>query len=493
MEAEQWYALPMNNAIQERLNKCGVVWIPTSGVYYEDDSHDSIIYEGMVATFPLSAREGIEECLQHSFDYEDDDSVYMNSTLGVPLLTTSFIPTPMAEATPGLDVSKQPDNSQLKDSCEVVTKPARLRRKRGNKISYSTSSEIRWDRDKANQIMQKYADDWGVDIKVTCPHGSVVAPALYSEGAMNVLIYSTPADVAAHKGRAKVRLGGREQTVVSDSLTPKVSAVNPMNIPIYDEAGRAIAIMVNKSSIYIGNDICHYPDYEDQYVVLAYTFAEADKIIKSGFDCSGVNEAMAKVVIHEIEKSFAGLANQYKGEIRNAEDRYTNYMQCALQEEVRRRHNIQMMAAFDIGKMKGKAEAVVRNILAINGVASISKDGVYIKVETDPLAIKEKEDMYYIGRYAIHLDPNSNSLPSISSLDSVGGHPHPHINGGVCWGNIGDGILKLIASKDFDIALQLILQYLCTVYSPDTYYPITDWPLLSKCSQQEQEEAVYVG
>lgn len=486
MGTEQWYALPMNHAIQERLNKCGVVWIPTSGIFYEDDSADVIVYEGMVATFPLSAREGIEECLQHSFDYEED-SVYMHGTLGVHLLTTDFVLVPLAATAPALAVPTP------KVSVGGVTKPTRLRRKRGNKISYSSSTEIRWNRSMADTIMQKYADDWGMDIKVTCPHGSTTTPAQYNAEAMSVIIYSGPTGMA-DKGRSEVRLQDRKQTVVADCFIIKPSTITPMSIPIYDEVGKVIAILANKSNLYISNDLCHYADYEDQYTVLAYIFAEVDKIIKSGFNCSEANAALHKAIVDMMQKSLSGLTDQYKAAINEAERRYKDHMRIALDEENKRRDNLRLLASFDIDKLKGKAEATVKNILATKGVAGIVQDGRYIKITTSPLSIKAGEDMYYVGRFSIHIDPSSGELPYINSLDGFGGHTHPHIRStSVCWGNIGDGILKLIASKDFDIALQLVLQYLCTVYPPDTYYPITDWPLLSKCSQQEQEEAVYVG
>jgi hypothetical protein len=95
-------------------------------------------------------------------------------------------------------------------------------------------------------------------------------------------------------------------------------------------------------------------------------------------------------------------------------------------------------------------------------------EGSYLVVETDDIFIThpDSDDVYYLGRFAIKIDPINQQVHLPNSLkpprrdDNSYTHPHVFAYDDMCWGNISSTIYDLIRTGEFVQVLHLIANYL---------------------------------
>jgi hypothetical protein len=142
------------------------------------------------------------------------------------------------------------------------------------------------------------------------------------------------------------------------------------------------------------------------------------------------------------------------------------------------------------GEVSARADAELRDLLAVPGVAEIDVAEHLLRVSTTPMHVTWMGAIYDLGRYRIDLDLAGDVR--IESIDKLGPKPawgHPHVQDGLpCLGNLRQGVLKLIAEYELAIAVRILLDFLAAYQPEEAYTPIEGWPRLDEQLDQSAAE-----
>jgi hypothetical protein len=138
------------------------------------------------------------------------------------------------------------------------------------------------------------------------------------------------------------------------------------------------------------------------------------------------------------------------------------------------------------GEVSARADAELRALRALLGVAEIDVAGGLLRVSTTPIHLAWMGATYDLGRYWIELDLAGDVR--IESIDKLGPKPawdHPHVQDGLpCLGNLRQGVLKLIAEYELAIAVRILLDFLTTYQPEEAYTPIEGWPQVGERAER---------
>lgn len=146
-----------------------------------------------------------------------------------------------------------------------------------------------------------------------------------------------------------------------------------------------------------------------------------------------------------------------------------------------------------------KAMRELRSIKRVKGVKKVTTRTNVLRVLTEHVFIRTETNTYDIGEFSIEFGPGGelkifNTTRKVIRRSDNRKLDHPHINGGTpCWGSARD-IITLAAQGEIAMATAQILEYL-NIYTPgDAWYPIDEWPLVEKpTDENEQREQVQMS
>lgn len=122
-----------------------------------------------------------------------------------------------------------------------------------------------------------------------------------------------------------------------------------------------------------------------------------------------------------------------------------------------------------------------------------------VTVHTDTIFLEHGGKRYELGNYCIRISSDGRLTITNERVRELTGqtyYQHPHIfdNGAdrnVCLGNIGPGIMKLIGSYEYAVAVQILIRFLHTVTSEEPYerYLVTHWKPITKTELPAEPKA----
>jgi hypothetical protein len=130
------------------------------------------------------------------------------------------------------------------------------------------------------------------------------------------------------------------------------------------------------------------------------------------------------------------------------------------------------------GQWKKKAEREFEYLqrLTENLYESIRVDGVKVIAKTSDVSINFDGSTYDIGEFEIKIDLPTGDLDIKNLTHEVDGYDHPHISDGKpCLGNIGNGVIRMLAEFELFGALQIIHKFLHSYNSDSPYLKIERW------------------
>jgi hypothetical protein len=131
-----------------------------------------------------------------------------------------------------------------------------------------------------------------------------------------------------------------------------------------------------------------------------------------------------------------------------------------------------------VGQWKQKAEQEYEHLMKLvpNLYNSICvEDGVLI-ARTHFIDIRHNNFLYEIGEFEVRIVLATGELVISNQTNKVHGYDHPHIDSGAaCLGNIGRGIIRMLAEFELFGALQVIHTFLNSYNSESPYKKIEYW------------------
>ncbi len=150
-----------------------------------------------------------------------------------------------------------------------------------------------------------------------------------------------------------------------------------------------------------------------------------------------------------------------------------------------------------VGQWKQKAEAEYDRIMKLipNLYKLIELDGEDLYAHTHYVEITHKRQTYEIGEFEVRINLSTGNL-KISNLtkrlDDTYDHPHI-IDGSSCLGNIGKGIIKMLAEFELFGVLQLVHSFLHS-YNPNSpYKKIEFWDPDYEDEEEDRYETCHEG
>jgi hypothetical protein len=130
------------------------------------------------------------------------------------------------------------------------------------------------------------------------------------------------------------------------------------------------------------------------------------------------------------------------------------------------------------GQWKQKAESEYGHLLKLipNFYARIVLDGEFLVAETYPVEIRFSRTTYDIGEFQIRIKLSTGDLAIKNTTHQIDGYDHPHISDeAACLGNIGPGVIKMLAEFELFGALQMIHSFLHSYNPSSPYKKIEFW------------------
>jgi len=114
------------------------------------------------------------------------------------------------------------------------------------------------------------------------------------------------------------------------------------------------------------------------------------------------------------------------------------------------------------------------------GVKEVKVSEGRISVFTEEIFIEHEGKTYQIGHFRIDLNTEEGTVEAFNLDRRVGVTDHPHIKlGECCFGNLDEGLAKLVSQYEYSVVFQVILQWLKTYTYEEDYKPysaIEEWP-----------------
>lgn len=98
------------------------------------------------------------------------------------------------------------------------------------------------------------------------------------------------------------------------------------------------------------------------------------------------------------------------------------------------------------------------------------KKVVSVDDEDEDITSEYFDEPLKIGRYKISIDLIKNTVDAkrMSKIKTLSG-THPHIDGGICWGNMGEAVAKAHKTMDIHTIVNILLEIIENVREGDTY------------------------
>lgn len=119
-------------------------------------------------------------------------------------------------------------------------------------------------------------------------------------------------------------------------------------------------------------------------------------------------------------------------------------------------------------------------IRRLTGVADVAVKDFVVTVTSDPVVIRDGDQRYLLGRYAIDIDLDRGiRIHNLANTSERAGWDHPHVQGGVpCLGNLQEGCSILLGRYELVPLVSLLLQFLDSYDAVSAYAPLSLWRVL---------------
>ena len=192
------------------------------------------------------------------------------------------------------------------------------------------------------------------------------------------------------------------------------------------------------------------------------------------------DKSQLKQFKNAVSSAIESRVREYKDRIKENEEESQNLEQQLLNLYRQIDTDTQAFNALDgtKGQWKKKAlrEFAYLHRLTDSLYKSIRVDGEKLIATTADVSINYEGSTYDIGEFEVKIDLPTGDLDIKNLTHEVDGYEHPHISGGKpCLGNIGNGVIRMLAEFELFGALQIIHKFLHSYNSQSPYHKIEHW------------------
>jgi hypothetical protein len=370
-----------------------------------------------------------------------------------------------------------------------------LLQKRVIKITPNGENLEQWDQ--IELVLREYAEKMKIwSILVSNPHGHAYESKT-EEGKLFIRFWSAPVT-----NGEKLCLAHAFGYVVGDSQHDAM-VPSGQGITISDDEGNAIAEVVG-GTLYVLFDLPHPgtpagPIMEaimERWMSMQLPSEERDRFLAEQAKLERERSRLAYIAEcgKRLQVSEDAAKKEIEGSVKN-QGEYSQKLTEAIRVEQEARRMLEQVAEtkksieprfgeeFDrLLMVPGVIRVTVSSSKVTTGLFSGSTKTGVISVFTEHLFTQELSDhtIRDLGEYRIDIHTNGSGIRIYNLTREIDDHPHPHHAGDhkPCLGNIQEGIAKLVASYEFSIVAQIMLQFLQTINEQDTYGKrVFQWPV----------------
>jgi len=201
-------------------------------------------------------------------------------------------------------------------------------------------------------------------------------------------------------------------------------------------------------------------------------------------DGEALLEALEESLAQRFKASFSGAIEtrirDFKDRIEENEDEATRLGHQLLNLHKQIHTDTQAFNALDgtKGEWIRKTHSEFANLkhLIPNYYESFRIDGDELIAKTHEVSINYDGNSYDIGVFEVKITLSTGDLDIQNLTHEVNGYQHPHISGGKpCLGNIGNGVIRMLAEMELFGALQMIHSFLHSYNDGSPYQKIEFW------------------
>lgn len=272
------------------------------------------------------------------------------------------------------------------------------------------------------------------------------------------------------------------------------------NIPekdrIYDDKGTLIAF-IYQFDLYIVNDFTHSRNPDELIIsrkVFDYIFSKACNELQLINRFKNSYEEKAKNALTKaLQSQLARTLEKERIQLKAANDTIAQYTTGIVDCERRIMVTQQVISGMEkeVGNLEHTMQKRWNDLQRLSEspfYESISFEQDSVVARTAPIICRYRDKVFYYGKYTISVSfAGATTITADNRIDNQ--YDHPHINkGNVCWGNFSGVIPKLIGACQFDVALNMIYQFLEHYDEANPYCKIDRWPVATKEQIAEDEQ-----
>jgi len=329
------------------------------------------------------------------------------------------------------------------------------------------------------------------DIVLSVPHRGTVAPA--SDEKFHIFIWSAPAGQA--ESRPPEKIWGIKVDCRDEGFLPSGQGVAIVD----SETGWAVGELVG-NNLFIHHDLCHHgTDREIQIfrrlceeVVAEFTLSPEKKRERqrqiSERERQRSREAYVRECGRRLQSTIEATRKSIEEARRTIRDCQKQITQ-AVRSEAGLRKKLEELLSSSASAEKQFADEFDK-LLQAPGVSSVRvADGV-VQVFTDQVYIEYDGRTYDIGKFRldIYTSGGNGGVRAFNLSRKSAGFHHPHIDGDgeCCFGNIADGVAKLIGEYQYSVLVQVMVQFLRSVNPDGWYTSIEGWPVVKPAEEVKE-------
>lgn len=330
------------------------------------------------------------------------------------------------------------------------------------------------DWDKMLPILQKYAEILDTKITVSNPHGKE-RPIQTADDTLFIRFWSVPTHTEGYSLRSCFGIllsrGGQ-----SDALHPTGTGSQ-----IVDDDGNIVA-EYHPTTLYILFDLPHGGDVAE---ILDAILGRAVPIIKN-LPKEEIEALLARQRIEEqnrIKEDYikeclkrrTNVEDQVKGEISKTREELSKITTKMV--ELTRFLDEKELILTSLSKIADDRDVLAEEFDRLCNLPHVKKvliqEGVLL-VYTDTIFLPYKGKTYEIGDFRIELRSNWEPVLFNTRVREITGqgtvhHPHVFEDGKPCFGNIREGIARLVGGYEYAVAVQVLIEFLLSLRDSPSY------------------------
>ncbi len=275
--------------------------------------------------------------------------------------------------------------------------------------------------------------------------------------------------------------------------------------PVAQVEDGAIYILVNiDANDYLNRDTSFQSHWSHDAEVLEKILTDAIPIAKRQLSALASIPSYERMVINtrkrlegSTEVAIEGFSTEYNSSeskirqlresidrgVRESDAHLAQYV--AYQQKVREDQAALASIALDPEKRTALLRKQLNNIRSMPDVIGMSYSKVgysnvaSLEIFTSTIYIEHGGNVYRIGSFKLTIYNGTIKIENLSNgTGNTRSCPHPHVSrdGVPCWGNISEAIAKMLGSDEFEMLINLTIQFLKSYDSEAPHATISDWP-----------------